>query len=149
MSKSVNENILFPAEPSMMDRGEVTAGMGLITAGFLDKMTSKAAEFGAQDDDEMAQSTERFTQRMLILGNGLRLKPKRTKLYGFNERLKDSYELGINAIDSYVADKYRLLTMIERIGMDIQGNMIVNGLLSEKAKRKLAALDQPAVADAE
>jgi hypothetical protein len=143
MSKSANENILFPSEPSVMDREEVTAGMGLITAGFLDKIMSKAEELGARDD-EVTQSAERFAQRMLILGNGLRLKPKRTKLYGFNERLKDSYELGTDAIDSFVQDKYRLLSMVDRIGMDIQGNMIVNGLLSEKAKRQLAELDSAA-----
>ena len=144
MTKELTGNILYHGEEPLAERDEITAGMGLITAGLIDKIYSKTAEIGYPEHPRVVKAADEFTEKMLILGNGLRPKPKRTKLASFSGRLKDSYELGVNAIDTFVQDPDRLVTMVERIGIDIQGNMIVNGLLTEKAKRRLSQDDPTA-----
>jgi hypothetical protein len=137
MTGETDSNILYPSEPDRLSREEVSGGLGLLMAGINESVNKKADTIGLVDDDQVQLAIERLERRVRILGDGLKPSANNERLYNFMERAKSVYTLSVDAIETYVEDKDRLINMIGRVGLALQGDMHVHKMLTASAKRKL------------
>jgi len=129
--------------PGLADRDEVTAGIGLLLGGLLESMEVKAQELHTAEDPGLIEAASNLINRITILSDGLRPKPKRSKLHELQENLKDDFGSAIFAVDAHVDTRLRLLNSIDIIGAVIQRHVVESNLLTAKAKRQLSEIYGP------
>lgn len=135
---------LRPWERPRVTREETTAGMGLILAGIVDNINTRATELGVQDDLLVTNATEMLVLRSLTLVNGIKRNTKSTRLAAFLKRSAGIYEVSTYTLKKEnVHNQYELRDKINRFGEALQGDMHVNNLLTEKAKHQLRDLEAP------
>jgi hypothetical protein len=135
------EVVLNPSEKPKLTREEATAAMGLILGDVMSTIDTKASQFAPATKIEVENSLYWLEERAKIMAAGIHKTARPTKLYSFIEWLSLYPELIVATTEERIDSALELAELVDRVGVAIQGNMIVNKLLTETSKKQLKELE--------